>query len=143
MSAYEETVRDGVIVLKAPAGALHGARVTDGEPFRQHLLSAVERGDVVLDLSGVPGGGDQSVGFRTIMIGVRDGVPRGHAIFLAAPDPILREKFQIARFHLVAAVFDTVDDALKALATGNLARAMHGGPRGAKTLPPRFIRDGA
>jgi anti-anti-sigma regulatory factor len=141
MAEYVETARDGLIVLKPPPLALHGARVEDGEPLKDRILAALDRGDVLIDLSAVEAGGDLSVGLRALMVGVRAALASGKALLLAAPQPVVREKLEINRYPVQCAIFDTLDEAIEGYATRSLAKAIGGGPV-ARTRPARFAVEG-
>jgi hypothetical protein len=142
MADYEETLRDGLVILKPPPDALQGARVEDGQDLRDRILAALDRGDVLIDLSAVEGGGDLSVGLRMLMIGGRAALARGKTLLLAAPRPVVREKMMINRYPVLFAIFDTRDDAIDGYATRGLAKAINGGPAD-RARPARFTVTGS
>ncbi len=69
---------------------------------------------LVLDLSGVPY--ISSVGLRVLMLAGRQATAQQGRMAIAGLQPVVREVFQISRFDMVFKLFDSVDDAAKALA---------------------------
>ena len=66
---------------------------------------------LVLDFGGVEY--ISSVGLRVLMLAARQARTQGGRIAIAALQPIVREVFEISRFHLVLPVFDNVDAAAR------------------------------
>jgi anti-sigma B factor antagonist/stage II sporulation protein AA (anti-sigma F factor antagonist) len=68
---------------------------------------------IVLDMSGVEY--ISSVGLRALMVAAKQIKSQGGRMVVAALAPVVREVFEISRFHLVFEIFDSVDAALAAL----------------------------
>jgi anti-anti-sigma factor len=68
---------------------------------------------IVLDMSGVDY--ISSVGLRALMVAAKQVKAQSGRIAVAALTPMVREVFQISRFHLVFDLFDGVDAALGSL----------------------------
>jgi anti-sigma B factor antagonist len=56
-----------------------------------------------------------SVGLRALMVAAKQVKTQGGRIAVAALTPMVREVFQISRFHLVFSLFDEVDAAAQSL----------------------------
>jgi len=69
---------------------------------------------LVLDFSGVPY--ISSVGLRVLMLAGRQVTAQKGRLALAALQPVVREVFEISRFNMVFALYDSVDAAAAALA---------------------------
>jgi anti-sigma B factor antagonist len=86
------------------------------ESFQQglqpHLTACTKEGSpLVLDFSGVDY--ISSVGLRVLMLAARQAKAQGGRIGIAALQPIVREVFEISRFHLVLPVFEDVASAAR------------------------------
>ena len=79
----------------------------------QVALCTADGPGIVLDMSGVDY--ISSVGLRALMVAAKQVKAQNGRIAVAALTPMVREVFQISRFHLVFDLFDTVDAALAAL----------------------------
>jgi anti-anti-sigma regulatory factor len=76
-------------------------------------------GALLLDLSKVTY--ISSVGLRVVMMAAKHLRARKARIAAAALQPIVREIFEIARFNHVVELFESMDDALRALSEPALA----------------------
>ena len=90
----------------------------NAEEFKAGLLPYLDKcaagGDqVVLDLSRLEY--VSSAGLRVLMIAAKDVRARKGKLVAVALQPVVREIFEISRFTLVFDVFDSVQDALRAL----------------------------
>ena len=68
---------------------------------------------IVLDMSGVDY--ISSVGLRALMVAAKQVKAQDGRIAVAALTPMVREVFQISRFHLVFDLYDEVDAAIESL----------------------------
>ncbi|HSF20686.1 MAG TPA: STAS domain-containing protein [Burkholderiales bacterium] len=79
-----------------------------------HLVNcAPGRDQVVLDLSRLEY--VSSAGLRVLMIAAKEVRPRKGRLVAVSLQPVVREIFEISRFTLVFDLFDSVQDALRAL----------------------------
>jgi len=109
------TRRVGNIIVASPSGRIDHATA---DPFSQalgtHVAQCAAGGPaIVLDMSGVDY--ISSVGLRALMVAAKQVKTQGGRIAVAALTPMVREVFQISRFHLVFDLFDEVDAALDSL----------------------------
>ena len=74
---------------------------------------------VVIDLGGVEY--ISSVGLRVLMLASKQAKAQGGALGVCALQPVVREIFEISRFHLVLQVFPTLRAALAKLSAEALA----------------------
>jgi len=74
---------------------------------------ATGRDKVVLDLTGVEY--ISSVGLRVLMLASKQAKAQGGSLAVAGLQPVVREIFEISRFHLVLEVFPTLREALAKL----------------------------
>lgn len=82
--------------------------------LQPHLANCGADGDrVVLDLSRLEY--ISSAGLRVLMIAAKDVRARKGKLAAVALQPVVREIFEISRFTLVFDVFDSVQDALRAI----------------------------
>lgn len=89
------------------------------ESFRARLAHEVQEaaargGCVVLDLSALDY--VSSAGLRCFMIGAREARAQAIRVVAAAPQPMVREIFEISHFNLVFQVFPTLAEALSVAA---------------------------
>ena len=99
--------------------------------FRQALTHHLERcaagGDVVvLDLAGVEH--VSSAGLQVLMLASRQVSGQGGTLVVAAPQPRVREIFEISRFTLVFEIYPTVAAALSRVSPAGAAA--YGAPDG-------------
>jgi len=90
----------------------------NAEEFKAALLPllancAPGRDQVVLDLSRLEY--VSSAGLRVLMIAAKEVRPRKGRLVAVSLQPVVREIFEISRFTLVFDLFDSVQDALRAL----------------------------
>ena len=109
------TRRVGNTIVASPSGRIDHATA---DPFSQalgtHVAQCAAGGPaIVLDMSGVDY--ISSVGLRALMVAAKQVKTQGGRIAVAALTPMVREVFQISRFHLVFDLFDEVDAALDSL----------------------------
>lgn len=108
------------LVLR-PSGRLDHCTAPDFRvALAPHLERCVTGGDVVvLDLAGVEH--VSSAGLRVLMLASRQVSGQGGTLVVAAPQPRVREIFEISRFNLVLEVFPTLREALAKLSPAALA----------------------
>jgi anti-anti-sigma factor len=83
--------------------------------FEADLVTAVRAGRaVVLDFSQVSY--VSSVGLRALMLGAREAKAAGSPLAVADSQPVVKEIFEISRFHFVVKLFATVGEAFAAIA---------------------------
>jgi len=90
----------------------------NAEEFKSALLPLLEncaqgRDQVVLDLSRLEY--VSSAGLRVLMIAAKDVRARKGRLVAVSLQPVVREIFEISRFTLVFDIFESVQDALRAL----------------------------
>jgi anti-sigma B factor antagonist len=90
------------------------------DAFRADLMVHVERsahdgGAVILDLAGLEY--VSSAGLRCFMLASRQAKAQHGRIFMAAPQPMVAEIFEISHFNMVFQVFPSVREALAAAST--------------------------
>jgi anti-anti-sigma factor len=114
----------GASVVLAPVGRIE---MTTADPFREQVMGALDGlgagGAVVIDCAALDD--VSSAGLRALMIASKTAKSRTLGLGIASMQPVVREIFQISRFDLVIACFDTVRDAL-----GTLDPAALDGPAG-------------
>ncbi|MBI2525454.1 MAG: STAS domain-containing protein [Candidatus Rokubacteria bacterium] len=108
-------------VILCPAGRIdHTVSPDFKAALAPHLdRCGAERDRVVLDLSGVEY--ISSAGLRVLMLAAKQVKAQGGTMVVAALGPIVREIFEISRFHLVLDVYPTTRDALAAVSPAALA----------------------
>ena len=108
-------VRHADVLVVAVTGRIDYMNAEEFKSALQpHLANCVAGGDkVVLDLSRLEY--VSSAGLRVLMIAAKDVRPRKGRLVAVALQPVVREIFEISRFTLVFDVFDSVQDALRAL----------------------------
>jgi anti-anti-sigma factor len=109
MEIIRKTVGGSVVL--APVGRIE---MTTADPFREQVLGALDRlgtgGAVVIDCAHLDY--VSSAGLRALMIASKTAKTKTLGLAVAAMQPVVREIFQISRFDLVVACFDTVREAL-------------------------------
>ena len=110
-----DTRRVGDSIVVRPQGRIDHATA---DAFSAALATPVAQctaagPGVVLDMSGVEY--ISSVGLRALMVAAKQVKTQDGRIAVAALTPMVREVFQISRFHLVFNLFDDVDAALESL----------------------------
>jgi anti-anti-sigma factor len=110
-----DTRRAGNSIVVCPRGRIdHAAADAFSAGLAEHLARCNAAGPaIVLDMSGVDY--ISSVGLRALMVAAKQVKAQGGRIAVAALTPMVREVFQISRFHLVFNLFDGVDAALESL----------------------------
>ena len=104
--ALSKTINGATTVL-APVGRLDHETCT---AFEAALVSEVRAGGIVLlDMSDVPY--VSSVGLRAIMMGAKESKAAGGKLAVAALQPVVKEIFEISRFHFVVPIFTTLEEA--------------------------------
>ena len=108
-------VRYADVLVVAVKGRIDYMNAEDFKSALQpHLANCAAGGDqVVLDLSRLEY--VSSAGLRVLMIAAKDARVRKGTLVAVSLQPVVREIFEISRFTLVFDVFDTVQDALRAL----------------------------
>src|SRR3954470_13241751 len=96
----------GGSVVLAPVGRIE---MTTADPFREQVLAALAElgpgGAVVIDCAHLDY--VSSAGLRALMIASKTAKSKSLGLGVAAMQPVVREIFQISRFDLVVACFDT------------------------------------
>lgn len=109
MEIIRKTV--GVSVVLAPVGRIE---MTTADPFREQVMAALDGltggGAVIIDCAHLDY--VSSAGLRALMIASKTAKAKSLGLGVAAMQPVVREIFQISRFDLVVACFDTVRGAL-------------------------------
>ena len=108
----QQSSQDTAKVL-APVGRIDQNSAEDFQQALQpHLANCTkDESALVLDFSGVDY--ISSVGLRVLMLAARQAKAQGGRLAVAALQPIVREVFEISRFHLVLPVFDDVAGAAR------------------------------
>jgi anti-anti-sigma factor len=88
--------------------------MTTADPFREQVLTELEGlgagGAVIIDCAHLDY--VSSAGLRALMISSKTAKSGAKGLAVVAMQPVVREIFQISRFDLVIACFDTVREAL-------------------------------
>ena len=110
-----DTRRVGGSIVVRPQGRIDHATA---DAFSAALAAQVAQcasggPGIVLDMSGVDY--ISSVGLRALMVAAKQVKAQDGRIAVAALTPMVREVFQISRFHLVFNLFDEVDAAVASL----------------------------
>jgi anti-anti-sigma factor len=110
-----DTHRVGDNVVVRPQGRVdHATADAFSEALAAQISLCTAQGPgIVLDMSGVDY--ISSVGLRALMLAAKQVKAQGGRIAVAALTPMVREVFQISRFHLVFNLFDAVAAALESL----------------------------
>jgi len=103
------------VVIASPQGRIDQSSV---EAFQQSLMRVLDDIDghpaaLLLDLTGVDY--ISSVGLRVVMVAARRMKTRPARIAAAGLQPVVREIFEISRFHHVVEVFAGLRDGVQAL----------------------------
>ena len=108
-------VRHADVVVVAVTGRIDYMNAEDFKSALQpHIANCTATGDrVVLDLSQLEY--VSSAGLRVLMIAAKDVRARKGTLIAVALQPVVREIFEISRFTLVFDIFDSVQDALRAV----------------------------
>ena len=115
------SLRYADVIVVAPAGRVDHASAESFQMTLEPILVAAAgmNGALLLDLSKVTY--ISSVGLRVVMMAAKHLRARKARIAAAALQPIVREIFEIARFNHVVELFESMDDALRALSEPALA----------------------
>lgn len=108
--------RFGEVIVVAPAGRIDHAHTPD---FQQALAPYVAActgagAPLLLDFSGIDY--ISSVGLRALMLIARAVTAQHGKVAIAGLRPVVREVFEISRFHLVVKIYDTVESGAAAMA---------------------------
>ncbi len=108
-------VRHADVLVVAVTGRIDYMNAEDFKSALQpHVANCAAGGDrVVLDLSQLEY--VSSAGLRVLMIAAKDVRARKGTLVAVSLQPVVREIFEISRFTLVFDVFDSVQDALRAI----------------------------
>ena len=110
--AFSKTKNGSAIVL-APSGRLDHETCA---AFEAALVEEMRLGGVaILDMSDVPY--VSSVGLRAIMMGAKESKAAGGKLAVIALQPVVKEIFEISRFHFIVPIFTTLEDATARLST--------------------------
>ena len=106
---------DGAVVL-TPAGRIdHHSATEFGDALQPYLDRCREgAGSLILDLGQTEY--MSSVGLRVLMLAARQLKPHRGCMVICGLQPVMREIFEISRFHLIFDVYDSSDEAIAALA---------------------------
>ena len=106
-------------VVATPSGRIDQSTASGFQQSLMGALSELPPGALVLDFSGVDY--ISSAGLRVVMLAARDLRARSARIAVASLQPMVREIFEISRFHHVVDIHPTPREAICALAAGSLA----------------------
>jgi anti-anti-sigma factor len=108
-------VRHADVLVVSVTGRIDYMNAEDFKSALQpHLANCAAGGDrVVLDLSRLEY--VSSAGLRVLMIAAKDVRIRKGTLVAVALQPVVREIFEISRFTLVFEIFDSVQDAMRAV----------------------------
>ncbi len=108
-------VRHADVLVVAVTGRIDYMNAEDFKSALQpHLANCAAGGDqVVLELSRLEY--VSSAGLRVLMIAAKDVRARKGTLVAVSLQPVVREIFEISRFTLVFDIFDSVQDALRAI----------------------------
>jgi len=103
--------KNGSATVLGPSGRLDHETCA---AFEAELLAEIRLGGVtILDMSDVPY--VSSVGLRAIMMGAKESKTAGGKLAVVGLQPVVKEIFEISRFHFVVPIFTTLEDALATL----------------------------
>ena len=111
--------RYGDVVVAAPVGRIDHANADSLTAALAPLLESSGGATLLLDFSRVDY--ISSVGLRVLMMAAKALRTQERKLGVAAPQPLVREIFEISRFNLVLEVFPTLRDALAKLSPAALA----------------------
>lgn len=119
-------VRHADVLVVAVTGRIDYMNADDFKSALQpHLANCVADGDkVLLDLSRLEY--VSSAGLRVLMIAAKDVRARKGTLVAVSLQPVVREIFEISRFTLVFDIFDSVQDALRAISPAAAAASRSG-----------------
>jgi anti-anti-sigma factor len=107
--------RYGDVIVAAPAGRIDHANAEGLTAALAPLLDAQDGGAILLDFSRVEY--ISSVGLRVLMLTAKALRAKGRRLGVAAPQPLVREIFEISRFNLVLDLSPTVRAGLEGMST--------------------------
>lgn len=104
-----QDTRSGNVVVVSPAGRIDHAHTPE---FQQALAPYVAActdtsAPLLLDFSGIEY--ISSVGLRALMLIARAVAAQRGKVAIAGLRPVVREVFEISRFHLVIKIYDSVE----------------------------------
>ena len=110
-----EQLRDSAVILK-PSGRIdHRTATAFGDALQPYLERCRDgQGSLVLDLAETEY--MSSVGLRVLVVAARQVKPQAGRLVVCGLQPVMREIFEISRFHLLFDIYDSTDDAVAALA---------------------------
>jgi anti-anti-sigma factor len=119
-------VRHADVLVVAVTGRIDYMNAEEFKSALQpHLLNCAAGGDqVVLDLARLEY--VSSAGLRVLMIAAKDARARKGRLVAVSLQPVVREIFEISRFTLVFDLFDSVQDALRAISPAAAAASRSG-----------------
>jgi anti-anti-sigma factor len=107
---FKRTI-DGATTVLAPSGRLDHETCA---AFEAALTAETRAGGVaILDMSDVPY--VSSVGLRAIMMGAKESKAAGGKLAVVGLQPVVKEIFEISRFHFVVPIFASLEDAVATL----------------------------
>lgn len=118
--------RHADVLVVAVTGRIDYMNAEDFKSALQpHLANCAAGGDqVVLDLARLEY--VSSAGLRVLMIAAKDVRARKGRLVAVSLQPVVREIFEISRFTLVFDIFDSVQDALRAISPAAAAASRSG-----------------
>jgi anti-anti-sigma factor len=119
-------VRHADVLVVAVTGRIDYMNAEEFKSALQpHLANCAAGGDqVVLDLARLEY--VSSAGLRVLMIAAKDVRARKGRLVAVSLQPVVREIFEISRFTLVFDLFDSVQDALRAISPAAAAASRSG-----------------
>lgn len=117
--SYDQIVLDGALVVAPREGRID---LENADGFTAELLAALPKASkaLIVDFSSVEY--ISSAGLRSLMIALKAAKSQDAALAVAALKPLTREIFGISRFDLVFSLFDSVREAIEALAPQAVAQ---------------------
>lgn len=111
-----ESSRSGTVIVVAPAGRIDHAHTPEFQQALEPFVSACNSGadPLLIDFSGIEY--ISSVGLRALMLIARAVAAQKGRVAIAALQPVVREVFEISRFHLLFKIYDSVESGAAALA---------------------------
>ena len=108
--------QDGPVVVVAPSGRIDHAQTPVFQEALAPFVTACKAGGapLLIDFSGIEY--ISSVGLRALMLIARTVTAQKGRVAIAGLQPVVREVFEISRFHLVFKLYDDVAAGSAALA---------------------------
>jgi len=121
--------RYGDVVVAAPVGRIDHANADGLAAALAPLVESVDGGSLLLDFSRVDY--ISSVGLRVLMVAAKTLRARQRKLGVAAPQPVVREIFEISRFNLILDLSPSVRTGLERLSPHAAAAFDAANPAGA------------